>query len=168
MCQQSSTWFSKSIRICASHWPTGLWKLFITHLLTIQHPSQSLPPLSGDHPTILRVPPLPLASVQIVFYSLFISFKKTGGEGKWLECLPLTFPHLRECLWMWGGDDYASVSARLKRYTTHPQFGPWMGCGGLLELTCVEVNEVMAAAWSEHRLSRCGTKNFAVILWSKR
>lgn len=32
-CQPSSMWISKSTRMehCDSHWPTGLWKLFITH-----------------------------------------------------------------------------------------------------------------------------------------
>lgn len=87
--------------------------------LTRQHSFQPLPPLSGDDPTILWVPPLPLALVQIVFYSLFISLNKTGGEGKWLESLSLTSPHLRGHLWMWGGDDYASISAHFKWCTTH-------------------------------------------------
>lgn len=135
-------WISESTRRdhCDSHWPTSLWKFFITHKLTRQHSFQPLSSLSGDHPTIVWVPSLPLASVQIVLNSLFISPNKKRGKGKWLEFLSLTSPHLRGYLWMWGGDGYASVSARFEWCATHPpsvwtkETHPWSR-GGIVNLS---------------------------------
>lgn len=138
LCQPISMWISKSTEMehCDSNWPTGLWKLFITHQLTRQQPFQLLPLLSEDHLTILWVPPLSLDSVQIEFYSLFISLNKKGGESKWLEFLSLTSPHLAdnsEC-----GEVMATPlfsSAPFKSRTTS------------FLLTCLEGNEVKVWSW---------------------
>lgn len=41
---------------------------------------------------------------------------------------------------MWGGDEYASISARFKQCATHPP-SVW-NKDGVVQLTCLEVNEV--------------------------